>query len=174
MSHQVISLVNASTTVLQSPLCIVQHGRSRRQCSCIVIPPPRAFQRKLRRLPVGAHGKTSSRPCCGPSSLWRNAAPARSISASKSERPYCSGNAVLPSEALINDPVGTYVQFQRQIDAALNNHPPPVPVPGDLNVLQDLQNTHRAAERYIYSTIVSTLQVGLSMHYARQVVFGAG
>jgi len=62
-----------------------------------------------------------------------------------------------PLQALINDPVGTYVQFQRQIDAALANHPAPVPVPGDLNILQDLQNTHRAAERYIYTTIVSTL-----------------
>ena len=77
-------------------------------------------------------------------------------------------------EDLIRDPVGTYVQFQRRIDAALSNHAPPVPVPGDLNVLQDLQTTHRAAERYIYTTIVSTLQVGRSMHYARQVAFGAG
>ena len=72
-----------------------------------------------------------------------------------------------PLQDLIDDPVATYVEFQRLIDAALQNAAAPVPVPGDLNILQDLQTTHRAAERYIYTTIVSTLEVGLSMHYAR-------
>lgn len=84
------------------------------------------------------------------------------------------GMPFFSAEALIDDPVSPYIRFLRQITTALLMHPPPVPVPGDLNALQALQDSHRAAERHIYSTIVSTLQVGRSMHYARQCVFGAG
>ena len=64
--------------------------------------------------------------------------------------------------------------FLRAVSAAILQAPAPVPVVGDLNALQEAQNTFRQAESFIYSTIVSTLQVGKSMHYARSCPFGAG
>ena len=51
--------------------------------------------------------------------------------------------------------------------------PAPVPDIGDLNALQAEQDMYRQAENFIYSTIVETLEVGKTMHYARQCVFGA-
>ena len=75
---------------------------------------------------------------------------------------------------LLQDPAETYVTFLRQLTQALLNAPAPVPDVGDLNVLQEAANLFRRGERFIYSTIVATLKVGDSMHYARQCKFGAG
>ena len=51
--------------------------------------------------------------------------------------------------------------------------PAPVPAIGDLNALQAEQDVCRQVENFIiYSTIVETLEVGKTMHYARQCVFG--
>ena len=78
------------------------------------------------------------------------------------------------SAQLLADPVQCFVTFLRAVTAAILHDPAPVPVIGDLNALQEAQNTFRQAESFIYSTIVSTLQVGKSMHYARSCPFGAG
>ena len=45
---------------------------------------------------------------------------------------------------------------------------------GDLGRLDDLYTVHRKAQRFIYDIILRTLKVGSSMHYARNVKFGAG
>ena len=76
--------------------------------------------------------------------------------------------------ALLQDPAGSYVTFLRVLTQALLSAPAPVPDVGDLNVLQDAADEFRRGERFIYSTIVATLKVGDSMHYARQCNFGAG
>ena len=75
---------------------------------------------------------------------------------------------------LIADPVQCFVDFMRYLTGALLAAPAPVPYVGDLNVLQASQDTFRQAESFIYSTIVSTLQVGKNMYYVRQCPFGAG
>ena len=76
--------------------------------------------------------------------------------------------------ALLQDPAGSYVAFLQHLTQALLSAPAPVPDVGDLNVLQEAADKFRRGERFIYSTIVSTLKVGDSMHYARQCNFGAG
>ena len=83
---------------------------------------------------------------------------------------------ILPFTAaqLIEDPIGCYVQFTRSLAEALSVFPGVVPDVGNLNVLDDLYQIHRKAQRFIYDTIVRTLKVGVSMHYARGVKFGAG
>ena len=76
---------------------------------------------------------------------------------------------------LIEDPIGCYVQFTRSIASALSAFPAPeVPDVGDLGLLGDLYTLHRKAQRFIYDVIARTLKVGSSMHYARNVKFGAG
>ena len=77
-------------------------------------------------------------------------------------------------EALFNDPVGPYTTFIRQLTDSLIRAPAPIPNIDGLNDLQAAQAIFRRAETHIYSTIVDTLRVGKTMHYARQVPFGAG
>ena len=77
-------------------------------------------------------------------------------------------------QVLIQDPATPYVNWLRVLTTALLRAPAPVPAIDGLQQLQANVDTFRRAERFIYSTIVSTLKVGESMHYARQSVFGAG
>ena len=77
-------------------------------------------------------------------------------------------------ESLFNDPVGPYTIFIRQLTDSLIRAPAPIPDIDGLNDLQAAQAIFRRAETHIYSTIVDTLRVGKTMHYARQVAFGAG
>ena len=77
-------------------------------------------------------------------------------------------------QQLCADPVGTYVYFSDRMTSALLQIQGPVPNVGDLNQLEADFVIHKAAEKFIYSTIVATLQVGISMHYARSVRHGAG
>ena len=83
---------------------------------------------------------------------------------------------VLPFTApqLIEDPIGCYIQFTRSLGEALSVFPGNVPDVGNLTMLDDLYQIHRKAQRFVYDTIVRTLKVGSSMHYARGVKFGAG
>ena len=60
------------------------------------------------------------------------------------------------SAQLLADPVQSFMNFMRAVTAAILRAPAPVPVIGDLNALQEAQNTFRQAESFIYSTIVST------------------
>ena len=80
----------------------------------------------------------------------------------------------VPPQALFNDPVTPYVTFIRQITDALLHAQAPVPNIDGLDELQNSQAEFRRAETFIYTTIVNTLRVGKTMHYARQVRFGAG
>ena len=76
--------------------------------------------------------------------------------------------------SLLADPVTPYINWLRHLTDALINAPAPVPDIEGLQALQVAQTAYRAAERHIYSTIVVTLKIGESMHYARQYTFGAG
>ena len=80
----------------------------------------------------------------------------------------------VPLAELIRDPIGTYLHFMRVLGEVLAAAPAPVPVLQHLNAMDDLFAVHKRAQRHIYNTIVSTLQVGKSMHYARQVLYGSG
>ena len=80
----------------------------------------------------------------------------------------------ISDEELRLDPVGTYKAFVTTTTRALNSAVGRVPDLPDLDVLDDDFQRFRAAERFIYNQIVKTLQVGISLHYARQVRFGAG
>ena len=82
--------------------------------------------------------------------------------------------AWVPPQALFSDPVTPYVNFIRQKTDALLRVPAPVPNINGLVELQASQANFHRAETSIYTTIVDTLRVGKSMHYARQVRFGAG
>ena len=84
------------------------------------------------------------------------------------------GVLILSDAQLLEDPFGCYQRFTQFLAEALHRHPAPVPNPGDLQSLDDDYQIHRRAQRFIYSTIIETLQVGASMHYARQVRFGSG
>lgn len=76
---------------------------------------------------------------------------------------------------LIEDPIGCYVQFTRSLANALAIFPGDVPDVGNLGYLEDfLYKIHKKAQRLIYDIIVRTFRVGSSMHYARNVKFGAG
>ena len=74
----------------------------------------------------------------------------------------------------IEDPIGCYIHFTRSLAEALSVFPDNVPDIGDLSVLEDLYQTYRKAQRFVYDVIIRTLKVGTSMHYARDVKFGAG
>ena len=84
------------------------------------------------------------------------------------------GFLILSDIQLIEDPFGCYERFTRRLGDSLSRHPGPVPTFGNLDSLEQQYQTHRRAQRFIYATIVDTLQVGTSMHYARRVQFGAG
>ena len=84
------------------------------------------------------------------------------------------GVLILSPNQLIEDPFGCYQRFSQFLAEALHRHPSPVPNVGNLRELENAYQTHRRAQRYIYATILDTLQVGISMHYARRVRFGAG
>ena len=75
---------------------------------------------------------------------------------------------------LFADPVTPYSIFIHQLTNALLRAPAPIPDIQGLDDLQAAQATFRKAETHIYTTIVDTLRVGKSMHYVRQVKFGAG
>ena len=75
----------------------------------------------------------------------------------------------VPPQALFNDPVTPYVTFIRQITDALLHTQAPVPNIDGLDELQNSQAEFRRAETFIYTTIVNTLRVGKTMHYARRV-----
>ena len=76
---------------------------------------------------------------------------------------------------LLQNPAECHVNFLRLFTSALLRAPAPVPDFGEaLNALQEEADVFRQGERFIYSTIVATLKVGDSMHYARQCPFGAG
>ena len=78
-----------------------------------------------------------------------------------------------PDVSLLQNPAQSYVNFLRVLTQNLLVAPA-VPDVGDLNALQEAADIFRQGERFIYSTIVQTLKVGDSMHYARQCNFGAG
>ena len=80
----------------------------------------------------------------------------------------------VPPAALLQDPVGPYLNWLRILTDSLLRAPAPVPAVVGLQQLQEQQNAFRQGERHIYTSIVSTLKVGESMHYARQCMFGAG
>ena len=84
------------------------------------------------------------------------------------------GVLILTANQLIEDPFGTYQRFTEYLGEALHRHPGPVPTIGNLNDLEESYQIHRRAQRHIYATTLDTLQVGISMHYARRVQFGAG
>ena len=84
------------------------------------------------------------------------------------------GVLILSGNQLVEDPFGCYQRFTQYLTEALHRHPGPVPAIGDLRALEESYQLHRRAQRHIYSTILETLQVGNSMHYARRVRFGAG
>ena len=75
---------------------------------------------------------------------------------------------------LLADPVTPYVRWLRVLTDSLLRAPGPVPAMVGLGPLQASQDEFRAAERFIFSTVVTTLRVGKSMHYARQCIYGAG
>ena len=84
------------------------------------------------------------------------------------------GFIILSDIQLVHDPFDTYERFTNYMATALARHPGPVPAFGNLSNLEQDYQIHRRAQRFIYSTIVDTLQIGTSMHYARRVQFGAG
>ena len=84
------------------------------------------------------------------------------------------GALILTNSQLIEDPFGCYERFTTYLTEALHRHPGPIPAIGDLQTLETNYQTHRRAQRFIYATILDTLKVGASMHYARRVRFGAG
>ena len=84
------------------------------------------------------------------------------------------GVPFLTDQQIVEDPAGTYDFFCRRLATALASAGDPVPDVTDLHELQQLQNDFMIGERHIYNTVVATLQVGISMHYARQVAYGAG
>ena len=97
--------------------------------------------------------------------------------------PYQANNAVslnqlgifpFSLQQLLEDPIGCYVSFSRSIDSALQTFPNAIPALDNLQTLEDLFQVHKRAERFIYNTIVGTLQIDKTMHYARRVQFGAG
>ena len=75
---------------------------------------------------------------------------------------------------LVIDPVGMYREYMRVLGNSLSSHPAPVPDLQGMQALDGLFAVHKRAQRFIYGTIVATLQVGVSMHYARQVRYGSG
>lgn len=75
---------------------------------------------------------------------------------------------------LIEDPIGCYVQFTRSLASALAVFPGDVPDVGNLGYLENLYKVHKKTQRFIYDIIVRTFRVGSSMHYDRNVKFGAG
>ena len=75
---------------------------------------------------------------------------------------------------LLADPVDTYKRFVDATTTALNNSTGSVPDLPQLDLLDDDFEIFKAAERWIYTSIVKTLRVGLTMHYARGVPYGAG
>ena len=84
------------------------------------------------------------------------------------------GFLILSDIQLLHDPFESYERFTDYLASSLARHPPPVPAFGNLQTLEQDYQVHRRAQRFIYSTIVDTLQIGTSMHYARRVRFGAG
>ena len=88
------------------------------------------------------------------------------------QRANLAGVLILTANQLIEDPFGCYQRFTQFLGEALHRHPGPVPTIGNLRDLEDSYQTHRRAQRH--ATILDTLQVGISMHYARRVRFGAG
>ena len=84
------------------------------------------------------------------------------------------GAIILSGNDLLVDPFGFYERFTNYLAEALHHHPGPNPTLGNLRQLEEDYQTHRRTQRFIYSTIIETLQVGTSMHYARRVRFGAG
>ena len=83
----------------------------------------------------------------------------------------------ISASSLLQDPAGTYLFFTNAVGNSLNHlarSAVAVPDLGNLAALAADYNTHIGAEKYVYNTVVGTLQVGISMHYARQVKFGAG
>ena len=84
------------------------------------------------------------------------------------------GFIILSDFQLVQDPFESYERFTNYLATALARHPGPVPEFGNLHNLEQDYHVHRRAQRFIYSTIVDTLQIGTSMHYARRVQFGAG
>ena len=75
---------------------------------------------------------------------------------------------------LLADPTRTFQNFMRLLQERMLAAPAPVPAFVGLNDLQANNVRYRQAENHIYSTIVDTLRVGKTMHYARQCPFGAG
>lgn len=73
------------------------------------------------------------------------------------------GVLILSGVQLIEDPFGCYQRFTQYLTEALHRHPGPVPAIGDLRALEESYQVHRRAQRHIYSTILETLQVGISM-----------
>ena len=75
---------------------------------------------------------------------------------------------------LLTQPTQTFHNFLRSVTSAILRAPAPVPDVGDLNALQAEQEIYRQTENHIYSSIVTTLEVGKTIHYTRQCTFGAG
>ena len=84
------------------------------------------------------------------------------------------GVLILSGMQLIEDPCGCYQRFTQYLTEALHRHPGAVPAIDDLRALEESYQVHHRAQRHIYSTILETLQVGISMHYARRSRFSAG
>ena len=80
----------------------------------------------------------------------------------------------VPEAALTADPITPYNNFIRQLKNTLLRSPAPVPAINGMQQLQIDQLQFRQAETFIFTSIVETLRVGKTMHYARQCVFGAG
>ena len=74
----------------------------------------------------------------------------------------------------VEDPFGVYKRFSQQLVNSLAVARSPIPYIGDLNQLDVDYLVHKAAQKSIYATIVRTLEVDKTMHYARQVMHGAG
>ena len=104
----------------------------------------------------------------------RSAHPLLSFQRANSAALQLLGALILTNNQLIEDPFGCYERFTLYLTEALHRHPSPVPAIGDLQTLENDYQIHRRAQRFIYATILDTLKVGSSMHYARRVQFGAG
>ena len=78
------------------------------------------------------------------------------------------------TQVLLLDPVTPYINWIHVLTDSLLRVPAPVPAVEGLQQLRTAQDEYRRVERFIYSTIVSTLKVGETIHYVRQTVFGVG
>lgn len=83
------------------------------------------------------------------------------------------GVPILSVQRIMRDPSSAYNFFISTLTNALDVATQ-IPHLSDLQTLEEQHETFVSGEKHIYTCIIDTLQVGISMHYARQVAHGAG